>query len=167
MLKTIKKYVSSSVTKLLCNITMDYAIFSPEYLKNVDEMLIDINNTLLGVKQFCQPYKSTLNPVTDWTIGTYLDCTIIANVCYVQGIISHGNKASSGGYDLDIFPDGIKPKYEIKDWSPIIIDGVEYKTHIEITPSDGRLQLFFYDEIPANKSIPINLVFPLTTDFVG
>ena len=165
VLKTLKKYFSDGLIKIISSLTTDYSIYSSEYNKYLDEVVADNSNWIKVLKNFNQPIDITINEVENWNLSG-LKCTVIGNMCYLQGRIYH-SAASTGEYNLALLPLKIRPNVRVDDWSGVIINGIDYKTHFTLSPDNSNLNLYFYDEVPAGIGIPINFSFVLTTQFTG
>lgn len=164
IIKTIGKYVKNGFTRLLSVFTTDYNVYSLEQSKYIDEVIAELVNKVDVLTKFCQPIKHPWGSTSTADLS-HIGIYTIGNACYINGeLYFHFEASGSHSYRL---PDNLAPSSKIRNYSPIIIDGEQYNMHYEIDADSDRLNLYFYDPIPADKAIPLEIAYNLSTAHMG
>ena len=163
-INTIKNYFKNNELKKDLSLTSIDNVLDKNTNMMYDRVISDLKTYVDTLVNYNTLQVYDIEETTDFYCGN-CKLIIVGNIAYVTGSL-YSKTDLQGSYEIPL-PFLVFPKTErVWDWSPIVVNGVTYKQHTQIeTPDYDHIFIYFYDEFPANNSIPINLIIPLSDKY--
>lgn len=164
IINTIKKYFNNELKHNMSLTSIDN-LYDKENNQIYDRIYEDLKLYVDTLVRYNTPQIYDFDDTSDFYCNNLKLC-IVGNIAYINGRLYPKADGKQGHYDIPL-PLKIFPNVNgILDWSPIIIDGTEYKMHAQVgDPNFDNIDLYLYDAFPV-ASIPINIVIPLSPTYV-
>lgn len=162
IINTIKNYFKNNENKINMSLSSSDNVLLKEKLEMLDLKIKELENLAQGTINLTKNRHYVVDSSNNPDLGsTEFDLCISNNIVYMSGRLASKHQLN-GQYYLDL-PINVRPKTSyVGYWSNIIVDGVNYKFHINVERANpNRLVIFSYDNFPANASIVFNLTYPL------
>lgn len=161
IINTIKKYFNVT-SKNNFSLSSSDNILLKDKLEMLDLKLKEHENLIQGLINYTNVTHYVPDTSQNENIGAgEFDIAITNNIVNMSGrLVSKTNL--NGQYYVDL-PINLRPKRQyVGYWANIIVDGVNYRFHIQVEKSNpSRLNIFSYDNFPAGSGMVFQLTYAL------
>lgn len=162
IINTFKKFIDNNIIKINFSKTSSDNILLKEKIEILDLKLKELENLAQGSINLLKNRHFIVDTSQNNDFGaSEFDLSITDNIVIMCGRLT-SKQILNGEYNIDL-PINIRPKNSyVGYWTNVIVDGVAYRFHITVSKNNPtKLNIFSYDNFPANDSIVFQLVFPL------
>ena len=164
IINTIKKFFKLKTDTGKINLPMSSTdnIIDKNTLECLDTKIQNIESLIQGLINYTniRTYTVDTSQNEDFSAAE-LSVVETNNIVVMSGRLA-SKRTLHYQYYIDL-PVNLRPMVSyVGYWAPVVVDGIEYKFHIMIYKNDpSRLNIYSYDEFPAQNSIVFQLVFAL------